>query len=248
MFGLTILLATVMRFAVCLFIGCRLVWLSKRTRKLPEFAMGASLLGGSVLGYPFVIAARQATGLSSTEAGGLWAVGIFFTSLGFTALYLFTWRVFHGSERWAGAVFAIALLAMFGGLLGQGLSEGYAAQRPLGLASWIAFAARGLSFVWCAYESLRYYGLTRRQARLGLCDRLVSNRILLWGLASLVGCISYADFALVYVFQDGNVSSPTTLAINAVIGIATAVFLWLAFFPPAAYRRRLSSGEPALST
>ena len=78
----------------------------------------------------------------------------------------------------------------------------------------------------------------RRRLRLGLADPLVTNRFLLWGLgigAAGVGSLISVSVQVVSGFSMSEI--PALTLSNSMFGLASAVLMWVAFVPPAAWRR-----------
>ena len=80
----------------------------------------------------------------------------------------------------------------------------------------------------------------RRRLRLGLVEPEVVARILLWGIGSGCASVLIALYAWLWLQRPGLVPSFEEVALIAVPGIGAAVSVWLAFFPPAAWRRRFA--------
>ena len=85
----------------------------------------------------------------------------------------------------------------------------------------------------------------RRRLRLGLADALVTNRFLLWGLG--IGAAGFGSLISVVVQVASGVSMselPLLTLSNSMFGLVAAVLMWVAFVPPAAWRRYIL-GEPS---
>jgi hypothetical protein len=94
----------------------------------------------------------------------------------------------------------------------------------------------------------------RRRVALGLADPLVANRFVLWSVWT--GALGFAALLLLAVRSrafwlqlhgvDPRVVMPAAIPITAALaGIAVVcagVAVWLAFFPPASYRRWVRAG------
>jgi hypothetical protein len=101
------------------------------------------------------------------------------------------------------------------------------------------------ALLWGAGEALRWWRLMRRRLALGLADPLVANRFLMWGIGagaagvgSLVGVVAQVATG-VSMREIGWVTVSSSAH-----GMLAAVAIWLAFVPPAAYRRWIA-GAPA---
>ena len=97
--------------------------------------------------------------------------------------------------------------------------------------------------LWGAAESLRYYAMMRRRAKLGLADPLVTNRFLLWGLG--IGAAGIGSAISVTAMVPSPVStcwrSPGSPPATRSTALTAAVLMWVAFIPPGFYRRFVES-------
>jgi hypothetical protein len=223
-------------------VGARLALVARRTRGLPELAMGVGLLCVTALGLPLTAVARL-PGVVATPAGdALFGVGLAFSLTGILLVHVFTWRVFRPDSAWARAGLVLAgaaLVVEWLGMMhasgrGTTLEEILPHTRPWAIA---VVATVAVAFTWTAAESLHYHALLRRRMALGLADPVVANRFLLWavgGVATALLCV-----ALVACMRAGlaPLRHPVPLAIISVAGIATSVAWSLAFLPPTAYLR-----------
>jgi hypothetical protein len=225
-------------------VGVRLIALARRTRELPEFALGSGLMLIAFVGLPLSALGRIPALVGSTLGHVVFAMGIFFVAWGIANLYLFTWRVFRRGETWASA-FAIgcgvALLVSstaiaYEGSQGNTLAEILPRTRPWSLA---IMGMVLLHFAWSGLESLRYYRLLRRRMLLGLADPVVVNRFLLWGVSSLTAVGLCAGLALCAVAKLTILRDPIPLSLMAVAGCVKSLSWTLTFFPPQAYLARL---------
>jgi hypothetical protein len=226
--------------------GARLLSLSRRTREAPELILGAAfvLSGIALLAYmvpyvpafeslwtPFVFAGRALF----VPVSILWA--------------LFTRNVFRPSENWAtGLVWAIGALHLIGvgGSALTGDIEGFSITSAW---FWLDWSGYTLPVAWTGIEALAQFGRARRRLRLGLCDPLVCNRILLWGMfgvlqvgLSIVVLFQYA------AYQKANVFTPGWDLIYGIFSITSVVAIWFAFFPPTFYRRWIDAGRNAATS
>lgn len=238
-------LVGVLAFVVTsLVIGARLIWHARRAPHLPALAMGLALFLTGGLGYILLFVS-----LAMPDTAGTWlplfqGAGLLCISTGSGALWVFTWRTFRPGERWATCLVAVAgamLLLSYTLLAAEG---GFAEPIRSGTKFWIGFVARALALVWAGAESFRYYGLMRRREALGLAEPLVTNRFMLWGIAATVGAIS-AAVSGVMIAMGAQSAGPFIAGLRMVMagfGMLSAASLWLAFFPPEAYRRRFAQG------
>jgi hypothetical protein len=93
-----------------------------------------------------------------------------------------------------------------------------------------------LAYAWSAVESLRYFGLMRRRAKLGLADPVATNRFLLWGLSGAVMVVGAGVNLVASIATPLSVMHPLALLVTSVCGFTNSAALVLAFMPPARYR------------
>lgn len=229
--------------AVCAAVGVKLLWLGARAGRVPELAMGAGYLFFGGLGYPLSAAARSGVGGSPELSGGLLASALLLQNLGVVACYVFTWQVFRSDARGRAAV-VVAAAALGASWVGHAFDPGFAGARSGGPWYYAGLCVRALAFVWAAAEAMTYYTQLRRRLRLGLADPVVANRVLLWGISSLLIAVAFAVFFAGQRSAAGVTATPIVL-LTAACGLTAGVAIWMAFFPPLAYRRWLRAGQPA---
>lgn len=213
--------------AVSFAVGVRLLWLARRTRELPELAIGASFLLAGGLGGTLTV-------LAGERSVALFAVGSLLVDLGVACLAVFTWRVFRPDAAWGAALFAACLAGFAIGFLGKLVTGGFGTPTT-SLWDWITLLSRMAMYGWGACESLIHHLAGRRRLRLGLADPLVVNRFLLWAIGLFAVFAIWAQLAVVMVV---GVDPRVTFLGTALLGFVCAGALWLAFFPPSSYRRR----------
>jgi len=224
----------------------RLLLSYRDTRGLPELLIATLILGVGTFGVggSFVI-------LSTVPEGALRTVLSFIptsaVSGGMAALCVFTWRVYRPNSNAARAFCSVLVCALFSRVayaVAQG-STLVLQTRPIALTSSVIY---GTTMTWSAVEALRYWSTMKRRRNLGLADPVVTNRFLLWALATGtaaegigIGAVAQFSFGLV-----GTGAGLVTLC-YAVHGSLSAVFFWLAFQPPKPYVRWVSRGFEAAS-
>jgi hypothetical protein len=223
-------------------VGGRLLLVARRTRQLPELAMGLGLLLTTVLGGPVAAAGRLPALVATGPGDFVFGLGLALALSGIALFYVFTWRVFRPDSSWGKAVMALALLALgveWLGLMqasaqGQTLDEIVPHTRPWAITI-VAMAC--ISFLWTGVESLAYYRMLRRRRALGLADPVVMNRFLLWaasGFAAVAVCGSVVASMLAGYAPLRD--APPLIGI-ASAAIVTSVAWYLAVLPPEAYLR-----------
>ena len=225
--------------AVSLAVGIRLLLLARRTRKLPELAMGLNFVVAGFIGYALLVAAESLHLLPGRLAGFGSFFGVSGISIGGAFVCLFTQRVFQTHNRVA--IAALALLSGWFALASYGAWVLNVAKVQQGFGVWLGHwgAHIGLlaAYGWSTGESLRYYALMRRRVQVGVGDALVANRFLLWGIGTLATVL----VTLLYMGMQllGHYELPASLVgVSSLLVLVTAIAEWLAFFPPQSYRKR----------
>ncbi len=219
-------------------VGFRLLLLARRTHKLPEMAIGTACLTtalGGVFLCPILYFADSwpegavfATAIASSVVNGMAG----------SAICLLTWRVFRPGRFWAASVWAAASLALLAAIVMQTLRGDVVPHWALRPENHVFMWVRVAAFLWAGLESLRYAGMMRRQARLGLGDPVVAAQIRLWGVAAAAISLMLVFWALAPHLGHASVQDWSTgmFAANA-LGLVGAGSLHLAFLSPAAWRR-----------
>lgn len=239
-------------FFVLLFIGvtvfaaARLLVLHRKTGQLPELLIAMLILGVGTLGVGagFVIPATVPPGTLRSVLDHLPISGV---HLGMSALCFFTWLVYRRDSVVArtavGAIVCLLAVTLLHALLrGTFDAVGAIPERPVRIVSSTIYVS---VMAWSAVEALAYWRAMRQRLALGLADPVVTNRFLLWGLATgapaqgiAIGAV--AEFAFGFPKDTGWI----TLC-YAAHGSLSAVCFWLAFQPPKAYRGWIVRSAPA---
>lgn len=220
-----------------LFIGVRLLLLARRTRGLPEFAVGLACVCSGFLGMGLQTLGDSPP-LSPDLAHQVFAAGRVLVHVGILCQVLFTWRVFRPERRWAAAAFASFVAAVAAISLG-GASAGTLGDRDDGgLWFLLQVAVHALALAWGAFESGLYWTRMRRRLVLGLADPVVANRFLVWAVAIGFGALAVAVEGVLHVIPDIGPTG-TIASICAGLGAVSILGYWLTFFPPRAYCRWL---------
>jgi hypothetical protein len=225
---------------VSTWVAVRLLLLHRRTGAWPEFLLGGMLLLSVSVGYPLHIAAYRV----GPEWSGLFQTGaILAVPVGFSLLFVFTWRVFRPQAIWARVLTAVGVITLLGKALHGCLQvhdRGVIDMLDLPPVEILLQTGPALvAYFWTACESIRYYAVMRRRARLGLADAVVTNRFLVWGVMGLCATGGVAlNTGAVLLHVDPFTSAPLLLW-SALLGLAEAVFLTLTFVPPRSYLARV---------
>ena len=227
-----------------LVVGLRLASIARRTRRFPELALSLATLLGTVIGYPLGL---LSIGLERAGLPGV--TPVFFVAAlvmmtGVSMNYFFTWRVFRQGEPLAVVLCALGVWLLFSpiGAVCVHISlygiDGGIQSSPV----WVGLAVGAVlgGYVWTASESFRYYLSSRRQLRLGLIEASVSNRFLLWSLASTCFfAIVVTAGVVVQLGYNPLQSAGFSLAVGG-LGLVNSACNVLCFLPPQWYLDWLS--------
>jgi hypothetical protein len=231
---------------IAIAVGVRLLWLARKTRQAPETMWGlAWVLFAFHAGSEILILLVEQRELALT-------LFVFFGVLTGSALVLTNWLVFRRHSRIA-QVIAWAFVVALGGsflyqLLGPGFvltavdlkHRGAANLNPLPL--WLVRHTASVALAWGAVESLRHRHKQLKQLTLGLGSALAARRFGLWALS----CTSFLLLVgATYLAAYGVTSAVVEYIVQPIASLSGAVCMWLAFFPPRAWRQRLAAKEVA---
>lgn len=229
--------------AIALLIGAsvlvalRLLALHRRTGGWPELLLGAMLLLSVGVGYPLRIAVR----VSHAWAGTFLVASDIAISVGFSLLFMFTWRVFRPQAIWARVVAGAGVITLLGAALNGWIrvhshgAVGVPDESPGGVLLLTGPVIVG--YVWTAWEALHYHAVMRRRVRLGLAEAVVSNRFLLWGLMAVSATTGVVLNTGAAALRVDTLSAPWILFPSMLTGLVQAALLVLAFVPPQSYLR-----------
>jgi hypothetical protein len=225
-------------------IGVRLLGIARRTRELPEAMLGMAflLLGG--FGYPLTTAARRGLFGGEEANAAAMAIGLLAQDVACFGVVLMTARTFRAGEAWARGVVWAAAAIFTASLVGQALTDRFA-PHSMSASYWAGLLLRTAAFAWACAEACRQYARARRRLRLGLVDPLVANRFLLFALGMGGVLCAFLAFVAGSLVSPRPAELPWVLALTGCFGVLTAIPTWLAFLPPAAYRRRVRARAAA---
>lgn len=236
-------LATLAFVIVGAAVGLRLLLLARRTRQIPELAVGTALLLIGGLGYPLAIAAG-APGLVAPKTGlALMAFATVVMDVGFACIVVFTWKVFRPEAPWARGLLVAMVLGYALHAVGTAPAT-LALENPSQVLHNMGWATLGqvlnaVAFLWATAESSRYWWMLRKRAALGLGDPVTTNRFLLWAIAS--SCSVVTNFLTWWVvirglefFEESGIQAAV-----GVISLGSCIAQYLAFLPPRAYLERI---------
>ena len=178
--------------------------------------------------------------LSPSASRVFTAAALLAVACGSIASCMFNRMVFR-TDSAAARVWVQVTVGLFGVAFGVELATTRFADplHPGAGASLVSFLCT-LNLLWGAAESIRYWRLMRRRLRLGLADPLVTNRFLLWGLGiGAAGIGSLISLTVQQIVGLNMAELPALTVSNSLFGSTSALLMWVAFLPPAAWRRRL---------
>jgi hypothetical protein len=222
-------------------LGTRLVWLSIRTRSAPESVLGLTFL---IWGLSYTLWLTSVTSQSQPALESQFLIASrLATNLGGVGIAFFPLLAFRKGSTWAGWLSASLAICVIIGTVGSvwvGDPEGLdPLTNPWWWFEWLGEIAPA---IWIGVEGLHHYGTTRPRVRLGLCEPIVSHRYLLWGIAGVFWTL--LDFVVVGQFVEFWATRSWSATLDSLIGffeIAALAMIWLAYFAPAGYQRRINS-------
>ncbi len=223
-----------------LVLGLRLLSVWRRTRQIPELAIGVAYVLG--IGGLFLLVAADALILAGKDALGVFLCGHCAAQLSQAGLIVGVWRIFRPKQA-LGAVLATAGIGLCMASIAVAVFRGEAERYTEINAHQVLTTLLGVfSYGWIAVESLRYSAQLRRRRALGLADTLYLWRFRCWGVggvtAATLGPLASSSVAICH----SGVANVTWLFVTMqVLMIVTSTTTWFAFFPPAFYRRRAAA-------
>jgi hypothetical protein len=221
-------------------VGLSLLRTAMRTRRAPELLIGLGLTGMGPVSQALTVFAgtgRLPAGEVDHVLHGLAALG---TTIGMSCVYAFVLLVFRPGVAWARALTAAAIATLIVSNTGSVYSLTTAPPEMHSrevLASWgvVILVLFTLAFGWAGFESGRYWLSARKRMRLGLIDAAVTNRFLLWAVAS--GSAFLLGLCLTLLQLDGQQITGNLVPslLTMVVSIVTGGAMYLAFLPPRSY-------------
>jgi hypothetical protein len=235
--------------AVCTLVGVRMLLLARRTKGLPELLMGTGMVVIAGIGYP-ISHLSGFGGPVGKMVVPLWIASTLLTQTGIVCIYAFNQQVFRPRDGWARPVVVAAGALMLVSLAGSAHALAGAPPEMLSQRAargWLFFGMIGYSgcFVWSAFEGFTQHAKARRRLALGLADRVVVNRFLLWGVFGLMATGINVSSAIGNLLGVDPTRSPAVLVPMGVLGALAGAAMYLAFVPPAWYLGWLRGGARA---
>lgn len=230
-------------FVVALVVGVRLVLLARRTRQLPELLMGVGVLGIGPVGFGGVVLALVLAPRDPIAARVAGAAATLALMCGIGAKFLFNWRIYRPTSRVAKAIAVGGIAGLAAGYVAEAATTHFAPEAWSGHGFHLVRSALQVTcLLWGAAEALVYWRKMERRVRLGLADSLLASRFLLWGVgAGAAGLGSAIGTTVQLVTGQAPLSHTWVTMSSSFHGLVAAVALWLAFLPPAAFRRWVSA-------
>jgi hypothetical protein len=227
---------------LAIYVGLRTLWIWRRTRMVPELAIGANVLGIAIGGA--VLTALGALSARSGDPAPLvpYAIGLLGLVVHVVAQYVGNWKVFRASARWPLPVVALATLLALAWMASLLIDRDPSSVRSV---AFLGLRLGGMG--WAAWECFRYAGLLDRRVALGLAEPMTAHRIRLWGIGASAQCIAIGLDLGSHALAGSTLGS-TAVGLNAMslLGLVGAICVALAFFPPKPYLRLIASGtEPS---
>jgi hypothetical protein len=246
LFGLLCVLAYC---AVATGVASRMLRLASRTGGLPELLIGAAMLTGGAIGYPTWVLFGVLGAQHADAALRLGFAGVLGLHLSGWANALAWYAIFRRDAPWArvvlGAVTGLLFLSLVDRLAAVAASAHAASAAPALHLYRLSLICQALPFLMMAVSSFGYHARLKRRLALGLSDAVVANRIWLWGTASAIVVVQYGWSAATLHLRHLPAVAAGSHVLIALLGLALAVVLSLAFFPPEWYLRRFDRTAPA---
>jgi len=218
---------------IYLAVAIRLFALSRYTRGRPEYLLALNY-GCTSVSYVLY----EMPDIFQQDLIWVLVAARFIYSAGIVPLLLFTRDVFRDESRWANAIVQTTALSLFSGVFFSMLDGDLEGLNVGSVWFWFDWLGYTVPYVWITAEALIAYSAAKKRLALGFCEPDVPHRYLLWGLFGLFAGLAgiaivplYIDYARTETwprwgdFASGGLEAAGTLMV------------WLAFFPPAWYRR-----------
>jgi hypothetical protein len=210
--------------------------LSARSGESPERVLGIAflLIGISYLFYelPFALE-NEALFVPFSVAGRV----IYAASV--VAVALFTKQVFHRNRRWANWLLGSTVVLLVVGFAVSAWNGDWEGLLPLSNPGfWAEWLGQMIPCVWVACAGLSEYAKAQRRLSVGLTDALVCNRFLLFGCFGILQMGSVGVLIPMYIgYEITGIFSTWSDRVLGSFELLTVATIWIAFFPPAVYRR-----------
>ncbi len=231
-------------------VATRLLLLYRRLRQPPELFLGLAYLLAGTLGWGGLLAGTVTTPPGQTLSEGYQAWSAIVGDIGTFCFYLFVWYVFRRESLVAKAALGLALALFLVSLVHDTFLAGVTFGPPPPTTIMLCGAtARAAVYPWMAIEAFAQYFAFRKRARIGLGNPLVKNRLLLWGISAVLTFTISAVATVLYIIASDTVDATAKQnqagTLYGILAALSSIVIWLAFFPPKAYRAWLEkSAQP----
>lgn len=225
-------------------VGIRLLLLSWRTRMLPELLIGIGVLGIGPAGFGGLIAAMEISKTNPERGEFLFMLAFVAMAIGILSNWIFNWRVYHPNSRVLAVVVSSIGAILVGHFFYYSLGPGFS---DIHLLTPIAHSRSLLQvgcLLWGSAEALMFWRKMLRRSALGLASPELTNRFLLWGIGAGAAGIGTAIGTIAGIMTGkGALEIPWVVTSSSAHGFVAAMAMWLAFLPPAWYRRWVNENE-----
>lgn len=213
-----------------LIIGVRILFLARRTRELPELAMGLGLVFMGGLSYPITVAARMSVDLSPDTRVAMMLLSQLLMWVGCVAIGVFNWRVFRPGALWPIALLVTFSLAMLVFFVVQCMTVGMFAfvDAREGIYRF-CIIPQGVPYVWGFVESFLYHRKLRKRIEFGLADPQLARRIGFWALTTGASTAINWFMISLEVLNIDSATAPLAGLFIGPVGMVCAVSLGMAF-------------------
>lgn len=234
----------------CSAVGIRLLWLAKTGGGRPALLCGNGFCLIAILGFPLGVLSGNGSAPVGEVLLPLAAVSLLANMLGIASFFIFTVSVFRPTALWAHTVAGAAIACM--GMAGVGTVAALAVSPNTASSFEVTWGWSGtfnamcvLCFGWMGVEGLYEWWRSRRRLALGLCDPVVSNRLLMWGVFGSSTTLLCLVLMGVLLSGKSTVTDPVAQLGQAFFGIVSSGAATLAFFPPPAFLAKLRRLTPS---
>ena len=221
------------------FLGVRLVQVFRRDGRTPELMVGVSFLfsGIGVAGGMMAIAPDSSTVIVRVGS----AMGGIGLALSAAAVLRFISLVFHADQPKAqtaahsGLFFAVLIAAFAAARAADG---DLVQLRSFDATTVIPHLFLAATLGWLAWSALQHWVQLTRRAVIGLAEPVMVNRMLLYGVGSVLSSLMILVMALpVVLFGTDPMDNALLAVLGAPLGLPIGPIYYLALVPPVAYQR-----------
>jgi hypothetical protein len=216
-------------------VAARLLWRAAKNGQLPERLLGATF---AFYGLSYLLFELPELIEVGSLANAIYFSGRLAVAAGVYMIALFTRRVFRPRESWAEGVQMFVAFLIVAGLGLSALQGDWEGSGLHHVGFWLEWFSQLIPCAWICAEGVIQYRLSERRRSLGLSDSQISHQFLLWGGFGLAQTGTMFSILLLYVGyeRDGYISASMDALLGSFELVAIAA-VWLAFYPPARYRR-----------